>query len=175
MTMPSPLVPAEEIVFRHARCRTLLRSLAPDAGGLLIVSRLNIYYLTGTMGWGLLWLPLEGEPILMVRKGRERALAESPLLHVVSFKSYKEVPGLCAEGGSPLPPVVAVDKNGFSWSMAEMLQSRVGAVRFVAGDAVLTQARAVKSEWELERMRLCGKLHAHVLDEACLLYTSRCV
>lgn len=165
MTMLPPLVPAEEIAFRHARCRTLLRTLAPEAGGLLLVSRLSLYYLTGTLGWGLLWLPLEGEPVLMVRKGRERALAESPLLHVVSFKSYREVPDLCADHGSPLSSVVAVDKNGFSWSMAEMLQSRVGAVRFVAGDAVLTQARAVKSEWELERMRLCGKLHAHVLDE----------
>lgn len=165
MKVLPPFVPPQEIALRHARSRHLLQTLVPEAGGLLIASRLGIYYLTGTMGWGLLWLPVEGNPVLMVRKGRERALLESPLSQVVSFKSYKEVPGLCADVGSPLSSIVAVDKNGFSWTMAEMLQSRLGGVCFVSGDAVLTQARAVKSEWELEWLRLCGSLHAHVLDE----------
>ena len=49
--------------------------------------------------------------------------------------------------------------------MAEMLQSRMEGVRFTSCDAVLAQARAVKSEWELEKLRRCGALHAKVLDE----------
>lgn len=164
--MPSPdVLPLEEIAFRYARCRRLLRALAPDAGGMLVASRLGIYYLTGTLGWGLVWLPLEGDPVLLLRKGVERARMESPLRHILSFKSYKEVASLCAECGSPLSSVIAVDKNGFNWSMAEMLQSRMEGVRFDSCDAVLAQARSVKSEWELAKLRRCGALHANVLDE----------
>lgn len=48
---------------------------------------------------------------------------ESPLRHILPFKSYKEIASLCAGCGSPLSSVIAVDKNGFNWSMAEMLQA----------------------------------------------------
>lgn len=159
--MSSPdLLPLGEIEFRYARCRRLLRTLVPDAGGMLVTSRLGIYYLTGTLGWGLVWLPIEGEPVLLLRKGVERAQLESPLHHILPFKSYKEIASLCAGCGSPLSSAIAVDKNGFNWSMAEMLQSRMEGVRFTSCDSVLAQARAVKSEWELEKLRRCGALHA---------------
>ncbi|MFR1534340.1 MAG: aminopeptidase P family N-terminal domain-containing protein, partial [Bilophila wadsworthia] len=119
--MSSPdLLPLGEIEFRYARCRRLLRTLVPDAGGMLVTSRLGIYYLTGTLGWGLVWLPIEGEPVLLLRKGVERAQLESPLHHILPFKSYKEIASLCAGCGSPLSSAIAVDKNGFNWSMAEM-------------------------------------------------------
>ena len=164
--MSSPdLLPLGEIEFRYARCRRLLRTLAPDAGGMLVTSRLGIYYLTGTLGWGLVWLPVEGEPVLLLRKGVERAQLESPLRHILPFKSYKEITSLCAGCGSPLSSAIAVDKNGFNWSMAEMLQSRMEGVRFISCDAVLAQARAVKSEWELEKIRRCGALVNLMLRE----------
>lgn len=68
--MSSPdLLPLGEIEFRYARCRRLLRTLAPDAGGMLVTSRLGIYYLTGTLGWGLVWLPVEGEPRFAASQG----------------------------------------------------------------------------------------------------------
>ena len=101
--MSNPML-SEELSRRYERCRRLLQQQAPDAGGMLVASRINICYLTGTLGWGLVWLPLGGEPVLMLRKGLERAVMESPLHHVVPFKSYKEVPALCAECGSPLTP-----------------------------------------------------------------------
>lgn len=53
--MASPdMLPLGEIEFRHTHCRRLLRTLTPDAGGMLVTSRLGIYYLTGTLGWGLI-------------------------------------------------------------------------------------------------------------------------
>lgn len=159
----SARIPMAELALRHAACRRLLQHEAPEASGLLLCSRVHIYYLTGTLGWGLLWLPLEGAPLLLLRKGLARAALESPL-QAVGFSSYKEVAGLCAHMGSPLGSVLAVDKNAFTWSMAEMLQSRIPERRFVAGDAVLAKARAVKSPWELERMRRAGAAHAHLLD-----------
>ena len=61
---------------------------------MLVTSRLGIYYLTGTLGWGLVWLPVEGEPVLLLRKGAERAQMESPLRHILPFKSYKEIASL---------------------------------------------------------------------------------
>ena len=158
-------LPLAEVERRIERCRTLLQRMEPEAGGMLVCSRISIYYLTGTLAMGLVWIPLSGKPVLMVRKGLERARIESPLEALFGFKSYKELSGLCAEAGSPLAPVIAVDKNGFNWSMAEMLQGKLPGIRFVSCDAVLSHAKSVKSEWELEKMRRAGQEHALVLDK----------
>lgn len=157
-------IPMAELAVRHAACSRFLPLVAPQASGFLLCSRVHIYYLTGTLGWGLLWLPLEGAPLLLLRKGLARAAKESPV-QAVGFTSYKEIASLCAEWGSPLGAVLAVDKNAFSWSMAEMLQSRVTERTFVAADAVLAQARAIKTPWERAKMRLAGAAHAQLLDE----------
>lgn len=158
-------LPQEEIAERHARCRALLAAGAPDASGLLVFSRINIYYLTGTLGNGILWLPRDGEPVLLVRKGEERCRLESPLQHIRSFKSYGDVSGLCAESGVPLGDVVAVEMAALPWSLANLLQSRIRNVCFVDGGKALATARSIKSGWELAKMREAGERHRRVLHE----------
>lgn len=155
-----------ELSARHARCRELLTRLAPEAGGMLVCSRIEIYYLTGTLASGLFWLPLSGDPVLLTRRGVERARLESPVRLIAPFRSYKELVGLCAEAGSPLSPCIAVDKTGFSWTMGDLLQKHLPGTRFTSCDLVLRKARAVKSEWELRKLRLCGERHRAALEES---------
>ncbi len=156
-------LPQEEVAERHARCRALLAARVPEASGLLVFSRINIYYLTGTLGNGILWLPRDGEPVLLVRKGEERCRLESPLRHIHSFKSYGDVSGLCAENGMPLGDVVAVEMTALPWSLANLLQSRIRNVHFVDSGTVLATTRSVKSMWELAKMREAGERHRQAL------------
>lgn len=158
-------IPAGELLRRHERCRSLLAASVAEAGGLLLSSRLEIYYLTGTLANGLFWLPLSGDPVLLVRRGLERARLESGTAHIVPFRSYREIAAICTEAGSPLADCIAVDKAGFSWSMSELLQKHLGKTRFVSCDTVLRKARSVKSEWELTKLRLCGERHRRCLEE----------
>ena len=158
-------LPAAEAALRHARCRALLARLCPQASGLLAFARTSVYYLTGTLGNGMVWLPQQGEPVLLVRKGAERCCLESPLQHISTFKSYSEIPQLCAAVGAPLGTVVAAEKSALPWSLAQMMQSRLKGCAFVDGDAVLAQAQAVKSPWELQKLEKAGALHAQALHE----------
>lgn len=158
-------LPIEEMRDRQAKCRAALAEIAPTAGGLLVFSRLSIYYLTGTWGNGVLWLPVEGEAVLCCRKGRSRAKLESPLPAIVSFRSYGDLPEVCRQAGSPLTAVCAAEQSGLSWNLAELLASRLPGVSFVAGDSALALAQARKSEWELTKIRLCGARHAKGLME----------
>jgi Xaa-Pro aminopeptidase len=158
-------MPMEELSRRHAACRGHLARIAPEAGGLAVFSRMAIYYLTGTWGNGVFWLPVEGEPVYLCRRGIERARLESPLSAMFPFKSYSELPSLLAEAGSPLSAVAAAEMSGLTWALSNLLLSRVKGVRFVPGDAALAKAMAVKSEWELSKMRLCGARHDKGLRE----------
>jgi Xaa-Pro dipeptidase len=159
------VMPAGEIARRHQACRAILAKSLPEAGGLVVFSRLAIYYLTGTFANGVFWLPREGRSVLMIRKGIERSRLESPVESIVTFRSYSDIPGLCAEAGSPLSPVLAAEMNGLSWSLSGLLTSRLKDMRFLPGDMVLSRVQAAKSEWELNKMRLCGARHAKAMAE----------
>ena len=158
-------LPASEILARLAACRKLLAQRQPEASGLLLFSRLSIYYLTGTLANGVFWLPLEGEALLLVRKGRERCLLESPATNTLAFRSYSELAALCSEAGSPLGPVVAAEMHALPWALGNLLQSRLGNVRFVSDDQLVAFARRIKSPWELAKMRACGSLHNKTICE----------
>jgi len=158
-------LPATEAALRREACQAQLRRLQPEASGLLVFSRVSIYYLTGTFGNAVLWLPIEGKPVLMVRKGLERARLESPLENIFPFRSYGDIEGICAEAGAPLGAVAAAEMGSLPWNLANLLTSRVKNVRFVPGDAAMARAQSVKSPWELAKMRLCGARHAKATCE----------
>jgi Xaa-Pro dipeptidase len=159
------VLPDEERLARQTRCLKLLAERVPEAGGMLLFSRVNIYYLTGTFANGLLWLPTEGEALLLVRKGLERCRLESPKTNAVLFRSYSDIAGLCEKAASPLSPVAAAEMSALSWALSVMLQARLPGVRFVSDEQIMLTARAVKSPWELAKMRLCGERHHKCLYE----------
>lgn len=153
-------MPRAELELRWARCREMLGRFAPGAEGLLVFSRVSLYYFTGHLGNGMFWLPLEGEPVLLCRKGLERARLESPVTHMCEFRSYKDVEGILSDAGSPLGGTVAVQMNGLPWSFGLKLQKDLGdGVSIVPGDMALAMTRVRKTEWELAKLRLCGERH----------------
>ncbi len=161
-------MPLAEIEKRHERCRALMAAEIPLAAGLLVFSPVNIYYLSGTLGNGAFWLPRNGAPVLLCRKGLERARLESPVHAQFSFRSYSDLPALFADAGSPLPEddaPIAAEMGGLPWNMANLLTSRLKNLTFVPGDSVLAKTRSVKSEWELVKLRLSGQRHDHALQQ----------
>jgi len=158
-------MPLEELQGRWDTCRRLLASAEPAAGGLMAFSRQSIYYLTGVLAQGVFWLPLAGSPVLLLRRGLERARLESPVDRVELFRSYGDLPGLLSRFESPLSAIVAVEKSGLSWSLGELFAAKLPGVEFKNADKILAKAQAVKSDWELAKMRLCGARHHQALHE----------
>lgn len=157
-------MPSSEVSLRQNRFRALLARDHPETGGLLCSGRTTIYYFTGHLGSGLFWLPLEGNPVLMLRKGTERAASESPVDTILPFRSFREIPRLTADAGSPLSHNIAVDADAFSWTTAGMLGKRLPGHVFTAADDTIYECRAVKTGFEICRLHLCGRLHARIFD-----------
>ncbi len=155
--------PETECQTRLHKVRVQLGKVAPEADGLLVFSRLNIYYLTGTLASGVLWVPAQNtaQPVLLVRKGLARAQMESPVTQIFSFRSYSELPQYLPAGKL----TVAAEMSGLTWAFSQMLISRTPDLTFVNGDAILTQARSVKTPWELAKLRTAGTLHRRAMEE----------
>ena len=159
-------LPADELKLRQHRCLGLFEAMHPDASGILSFSFVNHYYLSGSPAQdGLLWLPREGEPLLMVRKGIDRVRVESSLTRIVPFRSFGDVAGLCAEHEVPLGAIVGVEKGGLSWALGDMLSSKLKGLTLVDASPALTRSRSVKTAFEMERMRETGRRHKEATEE----------
>jgi len=153
------LTPAAEIASRWTRYNKLLRQHLPEAGGTFIFSRLNIFYFTGTFANGVLWLPIEGAPVLFCRRGAERAAIETSIKNIVPFNSYRDIARTFAEATIELPAQIAAEMNGLPWSLANSLVKHLPDFKFVSCDKLIAMTRANKSEWELQFLRQAGQKH----------------
>lgn len=162
-------LPLTEMTRRHASVRAHLRTLQPEAAGLMVFSRLNIYYLTGCLTAGVFYLPADDtQPaVLCMRKGIDRARLESPLQTLLPFRSYGDIlPRLADAGVAPAAGTpVAAEMGGLPWSLATLLQKKLPSLAFLPGDMALTLTRAVKSDWELAKLREAGTRHHRCLHD----------
>ena len=62
----------------EARTKNLQARMG-DLFGALILQNIDLCYFSGTAQEAALFIPAEGEPVLLVRKSLERAKEESPL------------------------------------------------------------------------------------------------
>lgn len=81
--------PKEEIYSRIDRLKNLMEKASID--GAFFHYKIDYYYLSGTMQDALMFVPLDDEPILFVRREISRAKRESPLERIVSIRSIKEI------------------------------------------------------------------------------------
>lgn len=156
-------LPVQEMLWRLDRFRSNILEAGLDCKAVMIFSKLNIYYFTGSLGNGLLWIPMDDEPVFLCRKAEERFRLESPLERVVGFRSYKDIPGAIGEFGLKVPDIIGAEKTGINWSLAESLQKRISNVTFKAIDHPIVRTRMVKSRWEADKMIICGKRHHEAL------------
>jgi Xaa-Pro aminopeptidase len=144
------VVPAAEIEGRLAAFRARLAE--EGLAGAVVVDQTDLYYLSGTAQSAHLVVPAQGEPVLLVRRDLERARAESPLERVDPLDSLRDLPGALRAAG------VTGGRVGFELDVLPAslylgYARRLEGLELADCSAILRRLRAVKSPWELERMR----------------------
>jgi Xaa-Pro dipeptidase len=81
--------PKEEIQARITGLRSQIEKAGLDAA--LFHYKIDYYYLSGTMQDGFLFMPREGEPVLLIKRELARARRESPLEHIVPLDSMRDI------------------------------------------------------------------------------------
>jgi Xaa-Pro aminopeptidase len=100
-------VPHEELEDRLTRLRTSMEEKGIDA--FLVVQKMDCYYLSGTTQDSMLFVPLDGKPLLMVRREVERARVESRLDDIVEIKSIRDMPSLISDHSGSLPKTLGLE------------------------------------------------------------------
>ena len=154
------MIPQNEIELRTNRLRSLIAASEPDWEVAVFSKKISIFYLSGTLANGVLWLPREGDPQLFVRKGYERAKNESPLENIHYYKSFRDVARIVNnKSTSVLLEKSTMTLNGFELFNRYFMFRDIKPV-----EHILSRSMAIKTEFEIERIRKAGEIHREVLE-----------
>ncbi len=154
----------EEIENRFMRVRTGMEKKGIEA--LLVIQKMDFYYLSGTTQDGLLFLPLDGNPLLMIKRELERAKVESPIKEVVALKSFRDIPSLIQAYCNKLPHSLGLELDVLPVNEYLRLQELFPGLRFIDASPILRETRKIKSPFEVDLMREAGKIGKKVYQEA---------
>ena len=154
-------VPAPEISQRVARLQHRLQEGPVD--GALILDPLNMYYYTGTMQQGVVFVPAAGEPVFLVRRSFERAERETPLKRVLPLKGFSQLQATLAELGLKTNNL-GVAETTLPVSVFKTLAKAFPGGTFTDISALLGMIRAKKSDYEAGLIREAGARHETVYD-----------
>jgi Xaa-Pro aminopeptidase len=150
----NPLTPASEIETRLGKLRDALRRDGIDAA--LIVQKADFFYFTGTAQQGWLYVPAEGDAILMVFKDPDRARDESPL-PVISLVSATKIPEVIAAHDLPAPGILGLEMDVLPAGQYLRLTEIFPKARLVDVAPAIRLIRAVKSAYEIDIIRQCAR------------------
>ena len=152
--------PQSEINQRIKKLRTRLAE--NNIGAALLVQRADLLYFAGSIQEAHLYVPVDDEPILMVFKSFDRAIAESSLSRIVPLASPKAVPDILAQYGYKVPPVIGMELDVLPANLYFTYQRLFEEKNLVDISHWIRLVRAIKSPYEIDLMRRAAKLSDQV-------------
>ena len=145
-----------EIYGRINRFRNRLSEYHLD--GALIVEKTDLFYLSGTKQDGHLFISVENDPRLMVRRDFERAVSESPIEEILPMKGFSELPHLLWEGNQNFPRRMGLEMDILPAKRFFLYQKLFPDTELVDISGLIRETRMVKSEYEIDGIRAAAEM-----------------
>ncbi len=155
------LTPPEEITARVNKLQKKMDDKGVDLA--LIIQNVDLFYLTGTIQKGYLFVPLKEEPIFFVQRHYERAATESPL-RCIRMKGIKALPSLLHEyglGGKR----VGLELDVIPVSLFYKIRDLFRGWEILNISEEIKEIRSVKSDFEIQQVKRSGEIIDQVFSE----------
>ncbi len=140
------------------RIKALQTRLAQkDIAGALIVQNIDLFYFSGTAQNAHLYVPVEGEPLLLVRKSFPRAKEESALANIVPLTSLKKLPQLLTDAGYSVPATLGLEFDLLPVANYMLYQQIFNEAKLMDISSIIRQVRQSKSTYEIDLLRNSGR------------------
>jgi Xaa-Pro aminopeptidase len=130
----------------------------------LIIQRVDLFYFSGTYQNGVLYIPFEGEPLLLIKKYFPRARSESALKNIVQIQSFKEIQALVSDFYEKPVEVIGLELDVMPVNYFQKIQKYFKAKTFIDGSPLILRTRMIKSAWEIEQMEKTAELSSKTFD-----------
>jgi len=156
--------PINEIENRLKKIRAEMKKQEVET--LLVIQKMNLYYLTGTTQEGLLFIPGDGKPLLMIKRELERAKVESPMKEIIALRSIREIPSLIQSHIGKLRNRLGLELDVLPVKDYFKFQELFPGTQLMDVSSILREIRKIKSPFEIDLMRRAGEIGRKVYQEA---------
>ncbi len=156
----SLLTPKAETVRRISGFQKKLAELDLEAA--LIYQQVDLYYFSGTMSNGFLFIPAVGEPLFLVKKYLPRARAESPLARIEPLVSASRLGEALRDHGFRSPERLGLELDVLPVATFQFLEKQLRWKEAVDVGPSVRRLRAVKSDFERALMKKAGDMGRQV-------------
>lgn len=148
---------------RIAKVRENMRKASVDA--LLLADSANIFYLTGHVFRGYIYLPLTGEPVFFVIRpvGIEG-------INIKYIRKPEQIPSELMTCGENLPEKIGLELDDLTFTEVSRLQKALNLTVSHDASSIMRETRAVKTPGELELMKADGICQAEAYSRIPRIY-----
>lgn len=144
-----------ELQLRWSKIQDQMRTEGVD--GCLLSDSVNLFYAAGRVFNGYAYIPSVGEPYFFVRRPLGLSVGR-----VCYIRKPEDIPAKLTELGLPAPAVFALEADSLSYNEYVRLAALFPEARKSNATVLTRKVRAIKTPYEIERMRESGRKHAAV-------------
>ncbi|MDT8421040.1 MAG: Xaa-Pro peptidase family protein [Desulfuromonadales bacterium] len=158
------ITPATELT---QRCQALQAQMV-EAGleATVILQNSDLFYFSGSIQQGVLYVPVSGEPVYLVRKDYGRARMESGLKEVAPLGSMRDLPGILGDFGLPKATRIGMELDVVPVALFHRWQKVFPGCDLVDASHLIRTVRAIKSEYEIAIMKDCALIMDKIFQHA---------
>ena len=159
------LTPVSEIAGRIHQLKIHMEKNGMDA--VLLTHRPDIYYFSGTAQDAYLYVPVDDDPVLFVKRYLPRACSETGIGRVVPIASVTRIPDRIKEIYTTLARSMGLAFDVVPVRDFQFFQSLFSPALFVDATPLITTCRMIKSDWEISRMEAAARVSKQTFAFIC--------
>jgi Xaa-Pro dipeptidase len=95
-----------------------------------VLQNADLFYFTGSIQQGALYVPVTGEPLYVVRREYTRARMESELKEIVPIKTHRDIPAILNDFNYPLPQKAGMELDVLPVNLFSRFTKNTGGLHF---------------------------------------------
>ena len=147
-----------DLIRRREKLQQSMKAAGVEA--CVIATNVNLYYLSGMIFGGYLFLPAEGEPLYFVK--RPSGLKDP---RVVYIRKPEDIPDQLGKRNIPLPGSLGLEGDLLSYNDYIRLQAVFNPQKTINITPLLRKIRSVKSDREIDQFRISARKHSEAYSK----------
>lgn len=154
-----------EIALRVERLRPIMQ--AGEVEAILVAAMTDLFYLSGRVFRGYIYITISAGPLYFVIRPQHY----TPESDVIYIRKPEQIPAELEKLGLPLPASIGLELNALTYADVTRLQKAFGSIPVKNASPILVKARMIKTDFEVEQIRIDGLHQASVYQKVPSCYT----
>ena len=146
---------SKDLLIRQQRLQSTMQSM--NIEGCILTTAVNVFYMTGMVYNGYYYLPIEGQPVHFVKRPEDVTFDNT-----IYIRKPEQITDELKNLGNSIPQSVLIETDVISFGECSRLLNTFGLKEAANASTLMRKVRSVKTEFELEQVRLCAHKHEAV-------------